>query len=98
MTAVTRSTRTLHLPVKAEYFRQMRDGVKRYEYRLQTDYWRKRLVGRDYDEIHIKLGYPPAGSPDRILIYPWRGFTEDVIEHPHFGPGRHAVFAIRVQP
>lgn len=98
MIAVTPPKRILHLPVKAEYFRQIRDGVKPLEYRLQTDYWRKRLVGREYDEIHIKLGYPPAGALDRILIRPWRGFTEVIIEHPLFGPGRHAVFAIRVQP
>lgn len=47
--------KVLHLPVKALYFRQMQTGEKKYEYRLQTDYWRKRLEGREYDEVHIKL-------------------------------------------
>ncbi len=88
--------RILHLPVKAEYFHQMKDGDKCFEYRLQTEYWRKRLEGREYDEVHIKLGYPAAADLDRILVRPWRGYETQVIEHKHFGPGRAEVFAIRV--
>lgn len=88
--------RILHLSVKAEYFREMKTGEKLFEYRLQTVYWRKRLVGRVYDEIHIKLGYPSANDKDRILVRPWRGIETHSIEHRHFGPGVKKVFAIRV--
>lgn len=87
--------RILHLPVKAEYD-QMKDGAKLFEYRLQTDYWRKRLEGRVYDEVHIKLGYPSANDRGRILVRPWRGFESQNIEHKHFGPGEKSVYAIRV--
>ncbi|EMF7390218.1 ASCH domain-containing protein [Vibrio parahaemolyticus] len=71
--------KVLHLPVKARYFRQMQTGEKKYEYRLQTDYWRKRLEGREYDEVHIKLGYPKSGDTEKILVRPWKGFEEMVI-------------------
>lgn len=88
--------RILHLPVKAEYFREVKSGTKLYEYRLRTDYWRKRLEGRVYDEVHIKSGYPAANDLDRIVVRPWRGFEVQKIEHKHFGPGEKSVYAIRV--
>jgi hypothetical protein len=88
--------RILHLPVKAKYFHQMKDGIKRYEYRLKTDYWLKRLEGREYDEVHIKLGYPAADDQERILVRPWRGYEMKIIEHEHFGEGEKSVYAIRV--
>ncbi|HIF5708607.1 ASCH domain-containing protein [Vibrio parahaemolyticus] len=88
--------KVLHLPVKALYFRQMQTGEKKYEYRLQTDYWRKRLEGREYDEVHIKLGYPKSGDTEKILVRPWKGFEEMVITHPHFGEAPVSVFAIKV--
>lgn len=44
--------RILHLPVKKIYFDQIKSGKKLDEYRLVTEYWKKRLEGRDYDEGH----------------------------------------------
>ncbi|EDG5368335.1 ASCH domain-containing protein, partial [Salmonella enterica subsp. enterica serovar Typhimurium] len=44
--------RILHLPVKKIYFDQIKSGEKPDEYRLVTDYWIKRLEGREYDEVH----------------------------------------------
>ncbi|EAQ5647929.1 ASCH domain-containing protein, partial [Salmonella enterica] len=52
--------RILHLPVKKIYFDQIKSGEKPDEYRLVTDYWIKRLEGREYDEVHVKCGYPKA--------------------------------------
>lgn len=77
--------RILHLPVKKIYFDQIKSGEKPDEYRLVTDYWIKRLEGREYDEVHVKCGYPKAGDMSRIEIRPWRGFSRNVITHPHFG-------------
>ena len=93
---MTLQKRILHLSVKAEYFHEMKAGKKLFEYRLQTDYWKKRLAGRVYDEIHIKLGYPAASDHDRILVRPWRGIETQSITHKHFGPGEKKVYAIRV--
>jgi len=88
--------RILVLPLKAVYLREIRDGVKPFEYRLQTDYWRKRLIGHDFDGIELKLGYPARGDTERRLCRPWRGFQRQTITHPHFGPSPVEVFAIRV--
>lgn len=86
----------LHLPLKAEYFHAIRDGVKAEEYRLCTPYWRTRLEGRVYNSIALTLGYPPADDAGRRLVRPWRGYTVKTITHPHFGPDPVEVFAIRV--
>lgn len=86
----------LHLNLKAEYFDQIKSGIKPNENRLCTSYWEKRLVGRTFDGIVLKKGYPKAGDVARIIERPWRGFERQVITHPHFGPSPVAVFAIRV--
>lgn len=88
--------RILTLPLKAVYFREIRDGVKPYEYRLQTDFWRKRLVGREYDWIVLTMGYPKRTDTERRLVKPWLGFERQTIQHPHFGPAPVDVFAIVV--
>lgn len=88
--------RILTLPMKAEYFDAIRDGEKPEEYRLTTDFWRKRLEGREYDDIVLTKGYPKAGDPDRTLRLPWRGYAVKTITHPHFGSEPVEVFAIVV--
>ena len=90
--------RTLHIPLKAEYFHAIKRGDKPDEYRLQTRYWRKRLEGREYDQIEFTLGYPPRDCTERRITRPWRGYRETVITHPHFGPAPVAVFAIGANP
>ncbi len=86
----------LILPVKKIYFDQMRDGTKQLEYRLTTDYWRRRLVNRTYDSVIITLGYPKKDDTARRLVFPWRGYTVETIKHPHFGSDEVSVFAIKV--
>lgn len=87
---------TLHLSLKAEYFNAIRDGTKPEEFRLVTQYWSKRLQGRQYDGIHLTLGYPARDDHARHLHRQWRGVTIKTITHPHFGPGPVQVFAIDV--
>ncbi len=85
---------TLHLPVKGEYFHQMKDGIKKFEFRLRNEFWTKRLVGRSYDEVQVKLGYPKKDDTDRIMKVRYRGYEEQTICHPHFGTEPVEVFAI----
>lgn len=87
---------TLHLSVKAEYFLQMKECSKLYEYRLRNEYWTKRLVGRHYTEMSIKMGYPSKDDHEKILLRPYRGYEEQTITHPHFGDKPVDVFAILV--
>ena len=91
-----RMTRVLHLPVKGQYFNEIKAETKPFEFRLITAHWRKRIEGREFDEVHITLGYPKAGDSSRLLIRPWRGYELQTITHPHFGDDPVEVFAIRV--
>lgn len=93
-----KTTNPLVLPVKREYFEQMRDGSKLAEYRLCTEYWRRRLLGRTYSHVIITLGYPKRDDEARRLVFPWRGYTVETLQHPHFGPDQVTVFAIVVRP
>ena len=88
----------LRLPLKREYFEQIRDGLKAEEYRIATPYWQKRLEGRTYDGIVLTLGYPSRNDTTRRLEKPWKGFTMKTVTHPHFGHRPVKVFAINVEP
>ncbi len=88
--------RKLILSLKGEYFDLIASGLKPFEYRLQTEYWRKRLVGRTYTEVEFTRGYPKRGDSSRRIVKPWQGYEEQVIQNPFFGPGLVEVFAIRV--
>lgn len=89
---------TLYLPLKGEYFDQIKAGTKPEEYRLATPYWRKRLEGRHYSRVELTKGYPPAGDAERRLNLPWLGYTIKTIQHEFFGPAPVTVFAIKVAP
>lgn len=49
--------RILTFRVYRKWFDKVAQGRKRHEFREATDYWRKRLEGREYDEIHYYNGY-----------------------------------------
>src|SRR5678816_46656 len=83
----------LRLSLKYEYFDAIKRGEKVEEYRLRTDYWRKRIEGREFSSIWLSLGYPKYNDPDRWLRRPWRGYTIKRIKHPHFGDKPVEVFA-----
>lgn len=86
----------LHIPLKGEYFDAIKAGSKPLEYRETTPYWRKRLVGRSYENVVLTRGYPKRDDAERRLVLPFRGFTEITITHPHFGAEPVQVFAIDV--
>lgn len=88
--------RTLTLPLKAKYFNEIKSEEKAREFRLTTDYWRKRLEGREYDRIVLTLGYPKADDHEKRLERPWRGYEVTTITHEHFGGKPVEVFAIVV--
>jgi hypothetical protein len=89
-------SRTLVLPMKGVYFDAIRDGTKPEEFRRDNDYWRKRLVDREYDIIVLKRGYPKRDDDARVLVLPYRGYVRKTITHPHFGEAPVEVFAINV--
>ncbi|KIC36539.1 RNA-binding protein [Leisingera sp. ANG-M7] len=86
----------LYLPLKREYFQQIKSGEKTEEFRLANDYWANRIVGRQYETIILTDGYPPKSDETRRITRMWRGYRKTVITHPHFGPDPVEVYAIRV--
>lgn len=88
--------RVLNLNLIGEYFHDIREDRKPFEYRLQTEYWRKRLEGRTYDLVRIAWGYPKKGDSSREIFRPWRGFEKIMVTHEHFGSDPVAVYAIHV--
>lgn len=86
----------LILPLKGEYFDQIKAGTKTEEYRLCNAHWKKRLEGRCYRQIILTRGYPKRSDTERRLTLPWKGFVVKTITHPHFGPGPVGVYAIDV--
>ena len=87
----------LVLPLKREYFEQIKAGEKPEEFRLCTPYWAKRLEGREDDRVVLTLGYPAKDDSERRLVRPWRGFVKRQISHPHFGSVPVDVYAIDVR-
>jgi hypothetical protein len=88
--------KTLQLAVTAEYFDQMKAGTKRFEYRLRTPYWAKRLAKAPFDRLIITKGYPSRDDASRRLVLPWLGYHWDTITHKHFGAAPSEVYAIHV--
>lgn len=86
----------LNLALKSEYFDAIRDGSKTEEFRLVTPYWRRRLEGRWFAEVHLTKGYPKREDRERHLSRQWKGYRRTTITHPHFGPNPVEVYAIDV--
>lgn len=90
---------TLFLTLKGQYFDEILAGTKTKEFREQTPFWRRRLEGRVYDQIVLTRGYPKDGGVEgkTRLTLPYRGYTVEKINHPHFGDKAVRVFAIDVE-
>ena len=88
--------RILTIPVNGIYFDQIKAGTKQEEYRLVTDYWKTRLLNKDYDVVVLTRGYPHKDAADRRLRRKFEGWQIKTITHPHFGAKPVEVFAIDV--
>lgn len=89
-------TRVLVLRLKARWWDDIAAGRKSVELRLQTDHWRRRLIGRTYDEIHLWRGYPPKTDTEKLLRRRWVSVRSVEVTHEEFGPRPVAVFEIDV--
>ena len=85
---------TLTLPMKRQYFDEIKAGTKTVEYRLYNNYWKKRISNKNFDNIELTLGYPERSDASRRITKPWRGFWVETITHPQFGDTPVKVFAI----
>ena len=62
----------LHLNLYRKYFDAIVNGTKTIEYRDKTDYWKKRIEGREYDIIKFRNGYA-KDAPTMLVEY--RGYN-----------------------
>lgn len=51
---------------------------------------------KNYDEAHIKLGYPLKEDYSRIIGFKWNGYKIKKINHPFFGNEKIKVYAINL--
>ena len=58
----------LHLNLYRKYFDAIVNGTKVFEYRQKTDYWKKRIEGREYDTIKFRNGYA-KDAPTMLVEY-----------------------------
>lgn len=49
--------KVLYLTLYRIWFDCIAAGWKRKEFRVDSEYWRRRLIGKNYDEIHFTNGY-----------------------------------------
>lgn len=88
---------TLVLPVKAKYFQQIKARTKPQEYRDQTEYWAKRIEGKQFAYVEITEGYPTAHDRTRRIKRRWVGVAKlQGFVHEHFGNEPTDVYAIDV--
>ena len=85
----------LKLHLRKLYFDQIQCGAKLLEYRL-AETWKPKLEGKEFDEIHLFLGYPKKGDESRVIKRRWMGYEEITHTHPEFGPDPVNVLAINV--
>lgn len=87
----------LILRLKGEYFKQIKAGTKKEEYRLYNPYWKKRLEDKEFENIIITLGYPKWSEKSKILKFKYRGYKIKTIKHKEFGDKSVEVFAIKLE-
>ena len=58
----------LYLNLYRKYFDAIVNGTKTIEYRDKTDYWKKRIEGKQYDIIKFRNGYA-KDAPTMLVEY-----------------------------
>jgi hypothetical protein len=86
--------RNLYLNVKTKYFLEILKSIKTEEYRLINDFWRKKLIGRNYENVIIRDGYK-KGDKNKV-VKGYGGILIKTIKHEHFGENYVDVFAIQL--
>jgi hypothetical protein len=84
----SKGAEVLHLTLMRHWFVRIMRGLKKREYRRATAYWRQRLCGRVYREVHFRNGYS-KDSP--FMRVEFRGVREY-----RFKPGCGGLFIIRL--
>jgi hypothetical protein len=68
-------SKILHLTLQHQWFEEIAIGKKHEEYRIKNAYWKKRIEGRNYDEIHFRNGYQKDAPFMRVEYKGWQDST-----------------------
>ena len=63
--------RALYLTIYRKWFDEIAARKKKEEYRTRNIYWKKRIEGREYDEIWFRNGYRKDSPFMRIEYKGW---------------------------
>ena len=74
----------LDLNPHREFFAQITAGTRQIEYRSQTPFWEKRLVGHYYDLVQFRNGYTTK-APELLVAF---------LGLRRYGKGRNGYYAI----
>jgi hypothetical protein len=83
----------LYLIVKEKYFNEIKSRKKTIDYRLYKTYWIQCIEGKKFNNVIIRCGY----GKKKQLIFPYRGYSIQMIKHPEFGDNAVTVFAIPLE-
>ncbi|WP_200882990.1 ASCH domain-containing protein [Cellvibrio mixtus] len=86
----------LILPLKRKWFEQIQQGIKPFEYRLKTEYWRRRLEGKSYTNVIFTLGYPRRNDETRRIKKPYAGYEIQTVICDEWSNQPQEVYAIHV--
>ncbi len=70
-------TTRLYLTLRRRWFDEIAAGTKTVEYREMTPYWQRRIVGRQYDEVHFRNGYRQDSPFMRVEYRGWKRTVRD---------------------
>lgn len=87
-------TRILTLRLKAGWWHQIRERTKLEEFRPASPRYIRQLLDREYDEIHLWLGYPPKTDLSKRMRFAWRGAQRITRQHHFWGPDPVDVISI----
>ena len=87
-------TRILTLRLKSGWWQQIQQRQKSAELRINSSFYRRLLIGREYDEIHLWLGYPPKTDTTKLMRFAWRGAQRITRQHHFWGPDPVDVISI----
>jgi len=84
--------KNLSLILTNHWFDQILSGRKKYEYRLVTPHWVKKLSGKSFQTITFSRGYTSTKS-----VFKCGKIELTTIKHDFFGNDPVAVFQIEIK-